>query len=53
MRRKHVRTRSILPKNFYIDNFQNDEHRHYLQYFQANPTNIKIKLSKQVRKEPN
>jgi hypothetical protein len=40
MRQKHDRTRSILPKNFYIDNFLNDEHRRYLQYFQANPTTV-------------
>jgi hypothetical protein len=38
MRQKHDRTRTILPKNFYIDNFLNDEHRQYLQHFQANPT---------------
>jgi hypothetical protein len=38
MRRKHARTRSILPKNFFVDNFLNDEHQRYLEYFQPNPT---------------
>jgi hypothetical protein len=38
MRRKHDRTWPILPKNICIDNFLNDEHQQYLQYFQANPT---------------
>ncbi len=42
MHRKHARTRSILPKNFFIDNFLNDKHCRYLQHFQANPTNILI-----------
>ncbi len=38
MRGKHARTWTILPKNFSFDHFLNDEHRQYLQYFQANPT---------------
>jgi hypothetical protein len=33
-------------KELFIDNFQNDEHWRYLQYFPANPTStVKIKIS--------